>query len=241
MFGRDIIKITPPPAPPTGTVFMSDLEAQRQQARRARRAEERFQRRRTRGDNIGEGGQREDGFDSADDDDRAERETLPGYKADIRAPVYLEEWAPDTAHPAIDHDDEDVAHALRESAAAAGSTLPISSTPNTPGAEERMLSVEEYEARQRGEVLPSVDISHQPAPAAPRTAPTPETATRPQTPPLAHILHRHSLRRPAPSRTTSVDTMSPPPDYRPSSRPATPHRHPLAVSSTGSTLDERNA
>lgn len=188
--GVDIKPPPPPPARPTP----SELEQQR----RARRAEERFQRRRTRGDNIGEGGQRQDGDVDYDDDDwsihlaadqelqgeegsegvpmqqrrrnrQADRESLPGYKADISAPVYLEEWRLQAEQqgtiPTIDPATEE---AIRQSGpviengsatatgggpsgSAAAGDGDISNHPLREQEQDRIMSVAEYEARQRGD------------------------------------------------------------------------------------------
>lgn len=138
------IDIKPPPRPtPPPTAL--ELEA----TRRQRRAEERFQRRRTRGDAIGEGGQRTDAnYDSDGEptDDRADRESLPGYKADTSAPVYLEEWRENAAQDGIVPEiDEETADAIRRN----GDVIMIST--DAPDDNDRMLSVAEYEARIRGD------------------------------------------------------------------------------------------
>jgi hypothetical protein len=137
------IDIEAPPRPPPPPTIL-----QLEETRRQRRAEERFQRRRTRGDNIGEGGQRIDAnYDSdAEPEDRADRESLPGYKADTSAPVYLEEWREDAARDGVVPEiDEETADAIRRN----GDVVV-----NSAGADDgsdRMLSVAEYEARIRGD------------------------------------------------------------------------------------------
>lgn len=137
------IDIAPPPPPPRAPT-LQEIEMQR----RAQRAEERFQRRRTRGDNIGDGGQRRDGRTEDESDDEADRDTLPGYKADVTAPVYLEEWREEAVERGdVPEIDPETADAIR----AAGDVV----RPGAEGAgtgdagDERIMSVAEYEARQR--------------------------------------------------------------------------------------------
>ena len=262
--GKQLIKIEPPPTPPQEETHLSRFETARQAERRARRAEERFQRRRTRGDNIAEGGQRQDTVDSDDDDDGADRETLPGYKSDIRAPIYLEEWRSQALEEGrVDDVDPEMAEALRQSAAESGQAgRSNTGAATTTAAADGILSVEEYEARQRGETVDhstareatvaprpqtpiQVEASNSTATPSRSSSPVPalhqEAPTRPLTPPLARLAIRNSLRRPAPSRTNSATTLSPPPQYhsRPASRAAdredesdTHLPHPLAESQT---------
>ena len=142
------INIAPPPALPP-PMQMTDLEAQR----RNRRAEERFQRRRTRGDHVGEGGQRMDGF-SGEDGDGTEAEGLPGYKSDISAPVYLEEWRQQAVNEGA-IDEEEVDPEIREAIRQSGPVLANNDQPRELQdgdiVNEQILSVLDYERRTRGE------------------------------------------------------------------------------------------
>lgn len=131
--------------------------------RRQRRADERFQRRRTRGDNIASGGQRLDGGVRDEDDDAddyvngADRESLPGYKADTSAPIYLEEWRQQAVEDGrIESIDEETAEAVRRSGPvveAGGGGGEQTSESNRGGNASnggQLLSVAEYEARIMG-------------------------------------------------------------------------------------------
>jgi len=146
------IDISPPPPPPAQPTFR-EVELQR----RARRAEERFQRRRTRGDNIGEGGQRIDGHEvDYDDDDGADRETLPGYKADATVPVYMEEWREQAVQRGeVPELDEETLDAIRRN----GNVVREGADAATAGQrQDNPMSVAEYEARIRGEDVPTTAL-----------------------------------------------------------------------------------
>ena len=150
----DIAAPPPPPRPPT----LQEIEMQR----RAQRAEERFQRRRTRGDNIGDGGQRQDGRVEDDSDDEADRDTLPGYKADVTAPVYMEEWREQAVERGeVPEIDAETADAIR----AAGVVPRTGEANGQTGdvAEEHIMSVAEYEARQRAGEGPVPEATERPA------------------------------------------------------------------------------
>ena len=136
--------------------------------RRAQRAEERFQRRRTRGDNIGEGGQRQDGGIDEDSDDEADRDTLPGYKADVTAPVYLEEWREQAVErgdvPEIDPETADAIRAAGDVPRSADANRSEGGSGDAGDAgEQRMLSVAEYEARQRATQGDQADAAQRPS------------------------------------------------------------------------------
>lgn len=190
--GINIPAPPPPPRPPT----LQEIEMQR----RAQRAEERFQRRRTRGDNIGEGGQRQDGRTAEDSDDEADRDTLPGYKADVTAPVYLEEWREEAVQRGdVPEIDPETADAIR----AAGDVVRSGEEGGngSDAGEERILSVAEYEARQRAggadEAEQQVPASSAPVSSSPTPAPVLATESAPGGAPQSHP------RRPEPQRVPS--------------------------------------
>lgn len=172
--------------------------------RRRRRAEERFQRRRTRGDDIGEGGQRLGGRDSLDDEDGADVESLPGYKADISAPIYLEEWS---TTPAGQEAIYNAATASAAEGGAATTTAAAPATGSTNAANEGVMTTAQYEARIRGEAAPETEAaapptttvppSTSPAIASAEACPSSSPASQPANPAV------ESLRRPQPARMPS--------------------------------------
>ena len=108
---------------------------------------------------MADGGQRLDGRFSEDgDEDIAAGEGLPGYKADISAPVYLEEWRQQAVNEgAIDDEiDAETQEAIRQSRPLAEGEE-RQGTARDSNAGEPVLSVLDYERRIRGEAPQQAD------------------------------------------------------------------------------------